>query len=140
MAQSRVNYRSKSPWEPLRGYSRAVQIDDRLIISGSTAIDETGTVVGLDDPYQQTRFIIDRARHILSEAGFTMPDVVRTRLFVTDMKRWQDYAKAHSEAFERIRPVSSIVQVSALVDPRLLIEMEFEAVKVDQPVSFKEIQ
>lgn len=124
----RINIASRSMWEPLRGYSRAVRVGQNLHISGTTAIDRAGEVIGAGDPYIQTRFIIDRIREILSHAGFRITDVVRTRLFVTQMGRWEEYAKAHREAFEKIRPASSIVQVSKLVDPRLMIEMEVDAV------------
>lgn len=127
-SHERINIASRSMWEPLRGYSRAVRVGQNLYISGTTAIDRAGEVVGAGDPYVQTRFTIDRIREILSHAGFRLSDVVRTRLFVTQMGRWDDYAKAHREAFETIRPASSIVQVSKLVDPRLMIEMEVDAV------------
>jgi enamine deaminase RidA (YjgF/YER057c/UK114 family) len=103
-------------------------VGNHLYISGTTAIDRAGEVVGAGDPYVQTRFVIDRIREVLSHAGFKLADVVRTRLFVTQMARWEDYAKAHREAFEQIRPASSIVQVSKLVDPRLMIELEADAI------------
>lgn len=124
----RINIASRSMWEPLRGYSRAVRVGPHLYISGTTAVDRAGEVIGAGDPYVQTRFIIDRIREVLSHAGFRLSDVVRTRLYVTQMGRWEDYARAHREAFETIRPASSIVQVSKLVDPRLMIEMEVDAV------------
>ena len=139
MASSRVNISSRSPWEPLRGYSRAVHVDDRVLVSGTTALSESGDVIGIGDPYRQTKYIIDRVRSVLSECGFTMQDVVRTRMFITDMKLWQEYAKAHSEAFSLIRPASSIVEVSRLVDPRLMIEMECEAIKIDGKVTSKSL-
>ena len=129
MSKERINFSSKSVWEPLRGYSRAVQVGDHLYISGTTAVDSKGDVVAAHEPYEQTRFVINRIREILAAAGFTMSDVVRTRLFVTNLSSWEDYAKAHRDAFETIRPASSIVQVARLVDPRLTIEMEVEAVK-----------
>ena len=125
----RYNIASNSPWEPLRGYSRAVRIGDQLWMSGTTAVNGNGEVVGVNDAYQQTKFIIDRARQILQSEGFALSDVVRTRLYITQMSSWDAYARAHREAFETIRPASSIVQVSKLVDPRLLIEMEVEAVR-----------
>lgn len=129
MSKERINFSSKSVWEPLRGYSRAVQVGDHLFISGTTAVDAKGEVVAAHEPYEQTRFVINRVRDILSAAGFRMSDVVRTRLFVTNLSNWEDYAKAHRDAFETIRPASSIVQVARLVDPRLTIEMEVEAIK-----------
>ena len=129
MNKERYNIASGSAWEPLRGYSRAVRVDDHLYISGTTAVDDKGDVVGVGDPYQQTKFIISILKRVLSTAGFELSDVVRTRLFVTNMNDWDHYARAHREAFETIRPASSIVQVTKLVDPRLLIEMECDAIK-----------
>ncbi len=127
--KERVNYTTKSPWEPLRGYARAVKVGDHLFISGTTAIADGGVVVAAGDPYEQTRYVISVIRKILKEAGFAVADVVRTRLYVTNMGKWDDYARAHREVFEKIRPASSIVQVMKLVDPRLMIEMEAEAIK-----------
>ena len=124
----RTNFASGSLWEPLRGYSRAVRVGDSLFISGTTATDAAGEVIGVGDPYEQTKYVIRTVNHILREAGFKPTDLVRTRLFVTDMTKWKDYARAHREAYEKIRPASSIVQVTKLVDPRLMIEMEAEAI------------
>ncbi len=125
----RQNVASGSAWEPLRGYSRAVRIGDKLYISGTTAVDRAGEVIGSGDPYKQTKYVIRVIAQVLKVQGFTMSDVIRTRLFVTDISKWDDYAQAHREAFEQIRPASSIVQVAKLVDPRLMIEMEVEAVR-----------
>jgi enamine deaminase RidA (YjgF/YER057c/UK114 family) len=127
--RARYNIASRSPWEPLRGYSRAVQVGDHLFISGTTAMRQQGDVVGLNDPYEQTKYILALIRHILTNRGFVVGDVVRTRLYVTQMARWDDYARAHREVFGNTRPASSIVQVQRLVDPRLLIEMEAEALR-----------
>lgn len=124
----RHNIASGSIWEPLRGYSRAVKAGNHLFISGTTAVDGRGEVVAAGDAYEQTKFVIQKIRDILALAGFEMTDVVRTRLFVTNMAKWEDYAKAHREAFESVRPASSIVQVTKLVDPRLTIEMEVDAI------------
>lgn len=126
--KERVNIASGSLWEPLRGYSRAVRVGDHLYVSGTTAVDDRGEVVAAGNAYEQTRYIIQKLRNILAFAGFQMSDVVRTRLFVTSMATWDDYALAHREAFENIRPASSIVQVSRLVDPRLVIELEADAI------------
>jgi enamine deaminase RidA (YjgF/YER057c/UK114 family) len=125
----RTNFASGSPWEPLRGYSRAVKVGDHLFISGTTALNERGEVVGQGNAYEQTRYIIDRVKRILAAAGFQLADVVRTRLFVTRMGKWEEYAMAHHEAFEPIRPASSIVEVVRLVDPRLMVEMEVDAIR-----------
>ena len=128
MEKKRINYSSSLPWEPLRGYSRAVRVGDSLFISGTTAISPHGEIIGAGDPYEQTKYIIGRIRKILSVAEFQISDVVRTRLFVTNIGRWEEYARAHSECFDKIRPASSIVQVSKLTDPRLMVEMEAEAI------------
>ena len=125
----RINFSSGSPHEPLRGYSRAVQIGDQLWISGTTAITEKGDVVAPGDPYEQTKYVVNIIRSILTSAGLQLSDVVRTRLFITNVARWDDYARAHREAFEKIRPASSIVQVAKLVDARLVLEMEVDAVR-----------
>jgi enamine deaminase RidA (YjgF/YER057c/UK114 family) len=126
---TRTNYLSGSPLEPLRGYARAVRLGESLWISGTTAMTSKGEVIAPNDAYEQTRYVLQTVRTILSTAGFRMEDVVRTRLFVTNISYWEDYAEAHREAFEKIRPASSMVQVTKLVDPRLTIEMEIEAVK-----------
>ena len=129
MTVTRTNFSSGTPWEPLRGYSRAVKINDHLYISGTTSTDEKGDILGGTDAYEQTRIVISFAKKILQQAGFTLNDVYRTRMYVTNMNKWDEYARAHREAFETIRPASAIVQVQRLTDPRLLVEMEFEAVK-----------
>jgi len=126
---TRTNIASGSPHEPLRGYSRAVQVGDQIWISGTTAIGPKGDIFAPNDPYEQTKHIIAAVKNILIFRGFTLSDVVRTRLFVTNIARWDDYARAHREAFENIRPASSIVQVAKLVDPRLVIEMEVDCVR-----------
>lgn len=123
----RQNIASGSAWEPLRGYSRAVRLGDSLHISGTTAVDKKGEVVGMGDPYKQTKYVIRIISQVLRAQNFKLSDVYRTRLFVTDISKWEEYARAHREAFENIRPASSIVQVSKLTDLRLMIEMEVEA-------------
>ena len=127
MTKERVNIASGSPWEPLRGYSRAVRVSDMLFVSGTTAMSAAGEVVGIGDAYEQTRHVIKVIKDILAVENFTLNDVIRTRLFVTNISKWEEYARAHSEAFDNIRPASSIVQVTRLVDPRLLVEMEVDA-------------
>ena len=125
----RINYASGSPWEPLRGFSRAVQVGDTLYISGTTAQVASGDVVGGSSSYSQTRFALDQIKRILAGAGFKLTDVVRTRLMVTNLADFAEYARAHHEVFETVRPASSIVQVVRLVDPRLLVEIEVQAVR-----------
>lgn len=132
---SRTNIASGSPFEPLRGYSRAVQVGDALYVSGTTAMNANGDVVAPGDPYQQTKHILSSIRSILASRNFQMSDVVRTRLFVTNIARWDDYARAHREVFEHVRPASSLVQVVKLVDPRLVVEIEVEALRGASEVS-----
>ncbi len=136
----RINISSGSPFEPLRGYSRCVVLGDHFYLSGTTSTDSKGEVVGEGDPYAQTTYILQKLKTFLTEAGFALTDVVRTRLYVTNMTRWDDFARAHREFFEKIRPASSIVQVARLVDPRLLIELEAEAVKGTSEVKFIELK
>jgi enamine deaminase RidA (YjgF/YER057c/UK114 family) len=125
----RINIASGSPFEPLRGYSRAVQVGNALYISGTTAMNAQGDVVAPGDPYQQTKHILSSVKTILASRDFKITDVIRTRLFVTNIARWDDYARAHREVFEHVRPASSLVQVVKLVDPRLVIEIEIEALR-----------
>lgn len=125
----RTNFSTTSPWEPLRGYSRAVCVDNRLLISGTTAMKSDGTVVGVGDAYIQTNFVLSQIKQVVQQAKFELSDVIRTRLFVTHIGEWEKYARAHHEFFGEIRPVSSIVQVHKLVDPRLMIELEVEALR-----------
>ncbi len=127
--KDRVNFASQSPWEPLRGFSRAVRVGDHLYISGTTALSENGQVVGIGDAYEQTRYVLSVVKKIVAAAGFTIEDIVRTRMFITNMALWKDYARAHRETFEMVRPASSIVQVQRLVDARLMLEMEVDAVR-----------
>ena len=125
----RTNIVSRSPLEPLRGYSRAVQVGDHLFISGTTAMNYKGDVVAPGDAYEQTKTILASVRTILTSRGFSLSDVVRTRLFVTNISKWEDYARAHREFFETVRPASSMVQVVKLVDPRLVVELEVDAIR-----------
>ena len=113
MTKERVNIASGSPWEPLRGYSRAVRVSDMLFVSGTTAMSAAGEVVGIGDAYEQTRHVIKVIKDILAVENFTLNDVIRTRLFVTNISKWEENARAHS--------------VTRLVDPRLLVEMEVDA-------------
>ncbi len=125
----RTNILSRSPFEPLRGYSRAVQVGDHLFVSGTTAMNHKGEVTAPGEAYEQTKSVLIAIRAILTSRGFSMQDVVRTRLFVTNMSKWEDYARAHREFFETIRPASSMVQVVKLVDPRLVVELEVDAIR-----------
>lgn len=125
----RKNFSSGAKWEDIVGYSRAVQIGNQLEMSGTVATDENG-VVGKGDFYAQTRFIIQKIENVLHQAGFTLNDVVRTRMFVTDISYWEQVGKAHGEFFKDIKPVTSMVEVSALIDDDYLVEIEVTATKV----------
>jgi enamine deaminase RidA (YjgF/YER057c/UK114 family) len=119
---------SGTKWEKLYGYSRAVRMDAVVYVAGTTAVDESGAVVGPDDPYRQTRFVYEKIAKALAEAGASLRDVVRVRTFVTDISWWTEVARAQGEVFADIRPAATLVQVSALVDPALLVEIEVDAV------------
>lgn len=116
-------------WEDIIGYSRAVLVGNHLEISGTVATNEEGAVVGENNPYEQTRYILDKVTKVLNQAGFGLKDVVRTRLFVTDISKWEEIGRAHGEVFKDIKPATSMVEVSALIDPAYLVEIEFTAIK-----------
>lgn len=116
-----------SPWEPVVGYCRAISVGDRIEVAGTTAMKD-GEVVGVGDPYEQARFILETIKQALNELGAQMSDVIRTRMFVTDISLWEAYGRAHGEYFRDVQPVATMVEVKALIDPQLLIEIEVEAV------------
>ncbi|MDO4245713.1 MAG: RidA family protein [Deinococcus sp.] len=122
----RQNIGSQSPWEDLVGYSRAVRVGQVVHVAGTTAT-VNGQVVGVGDAYEQTRVALDLIAGALAQAGASLSDVVRTRLYVTDISRWQDIGRAHGEVFGAIRPAATMVQVAALIDPEHLVEIEAEA-------------
>ena len=125
---SRTNYSSGSKWEDIVGYSRAVKIGNIIEVTGTVASGDDGNVVGRDDAYAQTKFIYQKIEIVLQRAGARMSDVVRVRMFVTDISRWQEYGKAHSEFFKDIKPCNTMVEVSALIEPGYLIEIEATAI------------
>lgn len=127
MASVRRNIFSQSKFEDLVGYSRAVRSGSRVYVSGTTAFDETGTLVGIDDGYAQAVRCIRNIETALRAAGGTLENVVRTRMLVTDISRWEEYGRAHREFFANIRPCATMVEVRALIDSRMLIEIEAEA-------------
>ena len=124
----RTNYSSGSKWEHVIGYSRAVKVGNVIEVAGTVASGDDGKVVGKDDAYAQTKYIYEKISAILLRAGAAMKDVVRVRMFVTDISRWQEYGKAHSEFFKDIRPCNTMVEVNALIEPDYLIEIEATAI------------
>ncbi len=106
------------------GYSRAVRVGQTIEVAGTTAVDEQGQVVGLNDPYAQTKFILAKIETAIQAAGGSLKDVVRTRMFVTDITQWQEIGRAHGEYFRDIRPAATMVEVRALISPELLVEIE----------------
>jgi len=125
----RKNFSSGAPWEDIVGYSRAVLVGNQLEVSGTVATDDSGTV-GKGDFYLQTKFIIQKIEKVLLQAGFGLKDVVRTRIFVTDISHWEEVGKAHGEFFSVVKPATSMVEVSALIDPEYLVEIEVTAVLI----------
>ena len=124
----RINISSGTKWEDFVGYSRAVRMGNLVYVAGTTAVTEDGTVIGIDDPYAQTRFILNKIEKALNDAGATRQDVVRTRIFVVDIERWEEIGRAHGEFFAQIRPAATMVEVSRLISPELLVEIEVDAV------------
>jgi len=125
---ARKNISSGAKWEDIVGYSRAVQVGNTLEISGTVATDENG-VVGRGDFYFQAKFILQKVKGVLEQAGFELKDVVRTRMFVTDIRHWEEVGKAHGEFFATIKPATTMIEVSSLIDPDYLVEIEVTAIK-----------
>lgn len=124
----RTNYSSGAKWEDIVGYSRAVKIGNTIEVTGTVAVDENSQLVGKDDAYAQTKFIIEKIEAVLKRAGASLQDVVRTRMFVTDIARWEEYGKAHGEFFGKIKPCTSMIEVKGLIDTGYLIEIEATAI------------
>jgi enamine deaminase RidA (YjgF/YER057c/UK114 family) len=123
--QHRQKYSSGAKWESIVGYSRAVRVGDRIYVTGTTATDRNSDIVGIGDAHAQTvQWNIERA---LKEFDCTLEHVVRTRMFVTDISRWEEYGRAHGEFFREIMPATTMVEVSKLIDPDMLIEIEADA-------------
>ena len=118
---------SGTPWERVVGYSRVVRAGDLVLVAGTTATTADGAIAGLGDAYAQTRQALENVAAALALAGARLEDVVRTRMSVTDISLWEEIGRAHGEVFGEIRPVTAMVQVAALIDPRMLVEIEAEA-------------
>ena len=124
----RQHFSTGTPWEPIAGYSRAVRTGNLIAVSGTTATNERGEVVGAGDIYLQTVTTLGNIKRAIESLGGRLDDVIRTRMFVTDIGQWESVAKAHGEVFGVIRPATSMVEVSRLIDPAMLVEIEADAV------------
>jgi reactive intermediate/imine deaminase len=125
---SRKNISTGSKWEPIIGYSRAVRVGNAVFVSGTTATDATGAIVGVNDPAAQTRQCLRNIEAALKQAGASLGDVVRTRLYVTDISEWEAFGRVHGEVFGEIRPATAMVEVNNLISPEMMVEIEVDAV------------
>lgn len=127
----RTNYSSGVKWENIVGYSRAVKIGNTIEITGTVAVDENNNLVGGASAYEQTKYILQKIERVLQQAGASLRDVVRTRMFVTDISRWEEYGRAHGEFFSEIKPCTSMIEVKGLIAPEYLVEIEATAIITD---------
>ena len=127
----RINHSTGSKWEPVIGYSRAVRIGQSVFVSGTTASGPDGNIVGAGDPYVQTQQILKNISAALEAVGAQARHVVRTRIYLTDISRWEDVGRAHGEVFGEIRPATAMVEVARLISPEILVEIEADAVIPD---------
>lgn len=128
---NRINISSGAKWEDIVGYSRAVRIGSIIEVAGTTAVDENSQVVGPGDPAEQTRFILSKIEKALTSAGASLKDVVRTRMFVTNIADWESIGKVHGLYFKDIKPAATMVEVKSLISPELLVEIEVTAILVE---------
>ena len=126
--KQRLNISSGAAWEDIVGYSRAVKMGNLVEVAGTTAVDEDGNVIGLNDPGAQAHYILQKIEKALQAAGASMQDVIRTRMFVTDISRWEEVGRAHGAFFREVKPVATMVEVKALISPELMVEIEVTAV------------
>jgi enamine deaminase RidA (YjgF/YER057c/UK114 family) len=124
----RTNYSSNTKWENEVGYSRAVKLGCNIYVSGTTAADENGNIIGIGDVYKQTIYILKKIENSLLQLDSKMSDVVRTRMYITNIELWEEAGRAHGEYFREIKPASTMVEVSSLISPDLLIEIEADAI------------
>ena len=127
----RQNISSGAKWEDIVGYSRAVRVGNIIEVAGTTAVDQNGQIVGENDAYEQTRFALEKIKAALKEAGATVNDVIRTRIYVTDMSQWEEIGRAHGEYFRDVKPAATMVEVQSLIDPELLVEIEVSAIAAE---------
>src|SRR5690242_32042 len=125
--KERERISSGAKWEPIVGYSRAVKVGNRIYVTGTTATNEAGEIVGDNDAYEQAKQCIRNIEKALHGLGAGLEHIVRTRMFVTDISRWEEYGRAHGEFFREVMPATTMVEINALIDPRMLIEIEADA-------------
>ncbi|MBG6133433.1 enamine deaminase RidA (YjgF/YER057c/UK114 family) [Aquimarina sp. EL_43] len=126
--KNRKNVSSGSPWEDIVGYSRAVKVGNIIEVSGTTATGKDGNIIGIDNPYLQTKTIIETAKNVLEEMGYSLDNVIRTRIYTTDISQWEAIGKAHGEYFGTIKPTTAMVEIAKLINPDMLVEIEFTAI------------
>ena len=126
----RQNFSSGAKWEDIVGYSRAVRIGNTIEVTGTVALDDNGKIVGEGNAYEQAKFIIQKIAGILGQAGASLNDVIRTRMFVTDISLWEEYGRAHGEFFAHIKPCTSMIGITSLIEPGYMIEIEATAILI----------